>query len=76
MTAAERGRVIWRIGDLIADHVDELAGIESLDNGKPVGIARAADVPLAAELFQYMPRSDQGRPRARARNRDGSSRLG
>jgi phenylacetaldehyde dehydrogenase len=54
MTAAERGRVIWRIGDLILENAEELAEIESLDNGKPVGVARVADVPLAAELFQYM----------------------
>ncbi len=54
MTASERGRVIWRIGDLILEHADELAEIESLDNGKPVGVARVADVPLAADLFHYM----------------------
>jgi phenylacetaldehyde dehydrogenase len=54
LTASERGRLIWRIGDLIAEHADELAEIESLDNGKPVGVARVADVPLAADLFHYM----------------------
>jgi phenylacetaldehyde dehydrogenase len=54
MTASDRGRLIWRIGDLILEHADELAEIESLDNGKPVGVARAADVPLAADLFHYM----------------------
>ena len=54
LTASERGRIIWRIGDLILEHVDELAEIESLDNGKPIGVARAADVPLAADLFHYM----------------------
>ena len=54
LTASERGRVMWRIGDLILEHVDELATIESIDNGKPVSVARAADVPLAADLFHYM----------------------
>ena len=54
MTASERGRVIWRIGDLILEHVDELAQLESLDNGKPFAVAQAADVPLAADLFHYM----------------------
>jgi phenylacetaldehyde dehydrogenase len=54
LTASERGRLIWKIGDLILEHADELAEIESLDNGKPVGVARAADVPLAADLFHYM----------------------
>ncbi|WP_062347030.1 aldehyde dehydrogenase family protein [Herbidospora yilanensis] len=54
MTASERGRVIWRIGDLIEQYGDELAQLESLDNGKPYAVARAADIPLAAELFRYM----------------------
>ena len=54
MTPLERGRLIWKIGDLILEHADELAQLESLDNGKPVGVARAADVPLAADLFHYM----------------------
>ena len=54
MTASERGRIIWRIGDLILEHTDELAQLESLDNGKPFAVAQAADVPLAADLFHYM----------------------
>jgi phenylacetaldehyde dehydrogenase len=54
MTPSERGRIIWRIGDLILEHAQELAQLESLDNGKPYGVALAADVPLAADLFHYM----------------------
>src|SRR5580700_11141949 len=54
MTTSDRGRLIWKIGDLILEHADELAQLESLDNGKPIGVARAADVPLAADLFHYM----------------------
>src|SRR5438477_7606177 len=54
LTASERGKLIWRIGDLILDHADELAELESLDNGKPRTVARVADVPLAADLFHYM----------------------
>jgi phenylacetaldehyde dehydrogenase len=54
MTPSERGRIIWKIGDLILEHVTELAQLESLDNGKPLGVAAAADVPLAADLFHYM----------------------
>src|SRR5208283_2380875 len=54
MKASDRGRIVWRIGDLILEHADELAAIESIDNGKPVGIARAADVELAADIFHYM----------------------
>ena len=54
MTPSERGRAIHRLGDLIAENLDELAELDSLDNGKPMGVARAADVPLAADLFWYM----------------------
>jgi len=54
LTASERGKLIWRIGDLILEHADELAEIESLDNGKPRAVARVADIPLAADLFHYM----------------------
>src|SRR5450432_1460184 len=54
MTAAERGRMMWRLADLVEKNADELAQLESLDNGKPVAIARAADVPLVADMFRYM----------------------
>jgi phenylacetaldehyde dehydrogenase len=54
ITPSERGRIIWRIGDLILEHAEELAQLESLDNGKPYGVALGADVPLAADLFHYM----------------------
>ena len=54
MTPSERGRIIWRIGDLILEHAEELAMLESLDNGKPYAVALGADVPLAADLFHYM----------------------
>src|SRR5271156_5176331 len=54
MTPSERGRLIWKIGDLIDKHNEEFAQLESLDNGKPLKVARVADVPLAADLFRYM----------------------
>jgi phenylacetaldehyde dehydrogenase len=54
MTPSDRGRLLHRVGDLILEHADELATLESLDNGKPRAIARVADVPLAADLFHYM----------------------
>ena len=54
LTPSERGRIIHRIGDLIAEHNDELAQLESLDNGKPFTVARVADVPLSADMFWYM----------------------
>src|ERR1700752_4412698 len=54
MTAAERGRLIWKLADLIEQNLEELAELEPLDNGKPLSIARVADVPLTVELFRYM----------------------
>ena len=53
MSPSERGRIIHKIGDLILENGDELAALETLDNGKPMGIARAADIPLAADNFHY-----------------------
>jgi phenylacetaldehyde dehydrogenase len=54
MTPSDRAKVLWHVGDLISKYTDELAELESLDNGKPMAVARAADVPLAADIFQYM----------------------
>ena len=54
MTPSERGKLIWRIGDLILKYADELAELESLDNGKPLTVAKAADIALSADMFHYM----------------------
>jgi phenylacetaldehyde dehydrogenase len=54
LSPSERGRLVWKLGDLILEHLEELAELEALDNGKPITVARAADVPLAADLFHYM----------------------
>lgn len=53
MSAAERGKLLWRLGDLIVKHTEEIARLESLDAGKPVAEAGRVDVPLAAEEFYY-----------------------
>src|SRR5215468_10787366 len=54
LSSSERGRLVWKLADLIEQHLQEFAELESLDNGKPLKIARAADVPLAVDLFRYM----------------------
>ena len=54
MTAAHRARLMWKLADLLEANLEEFAMLESLDNGKPLTVARAADVPLAVELFRYM----------------------
>ncbi len=53
LTPAERGRLLWRLADLLEQHTEELAQLESLDNGKPVAAAREADVPGSAAMFRY-----------------------
>ncbi|MGH8598375.1 MAG: aldehyde dehydrogenase family protein [Gammaproteobacteria bacterium] len=52
MSTLERGKILWRIGDRILEHADQLAELEALNAGRPISIARMADVPLAAEFFQ------------------------
>ena len=54
MTASQRSRLIWKIGDLIEQNAEQLAALETLDNGKPFTVAKAADVALAADMFRYM----------------------
>jgi phenylacetaldehyde dehydrogenase len=54
MSATQRGKLIWKLGDLLEANVEQFAMLETLDNGKPLAVARAADVPLAADLFRYM----------------------
>src|SRR5208282_1724895 len=53
-TPSERGKMIWKLAELVEKHLEEFAELESLDNGKPISVARVADVPLAADLFRYM----------------------
>jgi len=54
MSPSERGRVIWKLADLLEAHTEEFAQLETLDNGKPITVSRAADVPLSVDLFRYM----------------------
>ncbi|MEA2330588.1 MAG: phenylacetaldehyde dehydrogenase [Thermoleophilaceae bacterium] len=54
MTASDRGRALWRLADLIEEHADEFAMLETLDIGKPLMVARHADVALAIDMFRYM----------------------
>jgi aldehyde dehydrogenase (NAD+) len=53
MDARERGRVMMRLADLMESEIDELAALESLDNGKPVSDAKLGDIPLAIQVIRY-----------------------
>jgi len=54
MLPAERQGLIWRLADLIDASADELAELESLDNGKTKFMAGIIDVPGARDYFRYM----------------------
>jgi aminomuconate-semialdehyde/2-hydroxymuconate-6-semialdehyde dehydrogenase len=51
--AADRSRVLLAIADGIEREIDELARIESIDNGKPVTLARSSDIPRAVANFRF-----------------------
>jgi aldehyde dehydrogenase (NAD+) len=53
MDARDRGRLMNKLADLIEEEADELAALESLDNGKPIRDARAADVVLTIDCLRY-----------------------
>src|SRR5499433_4018032 len=53
MTASQRGVLMNKLADLIEKHADELAQLESLDNGKPYAVAKAADLPLTIACYRY-----------------------
>ncbi len=49
----QRARLMLKIADLVDKHTEELAALETLDNGKPLTFSRAFDVPATAETFRY-----------------------
>ena len=53
MDARDRGRLMNKLADLMEANLDELAALESLDNGKPISDARAADLPLSIDCIRY-----------------------
>ncbi len=53
MTPDDRGRILWKISELIEANIDELAELETLDQGKPLFVGRWAEIPGAAMQFRY-----------------------
>ena len=53
MNASARGRLLYRLADLIEANAEGLAQLEALDNGKPVSVARAVDVAKAVACYRY-----------------------
>jgi phenylacetaldehyde dehydrogenase len=52
-TPSERGRIVWRLADLLEKHAEEFAQLECLNQGKPLAIARIADVPVSIDQLRY-----------------------
>ncbi len=52
MSARQRGAAVSKLGELIAQHADELARLETLNNGKPL-FESHIDVRLTADTFKY-----------------------
>lgn len=52
-TSAYRSTILSRIADLIEQNLDRLAEAESLDNGKPIWLAKAVDIPRGAANFRF-----------------------
>lgn len=53
MSASDRGKILWKIGELIRKHTEELAELETLDTGKPISESVYVDIPASAEVFYY-----------------------
>lgn len=51
--AEQRAKIMMRIADLIEKNLDKLAMAESVDNGKPVALAKSVDIPRAASNFRF-----------------------
>lgn len=53
MDARDRGRLLYQLADRIERDIDELAALETLDNGKPISESRNADLPLVIDCLRY-----------------------
>ena len=53
MSARERGRLVWKLGERLMARADEVARLETLHNGKPITESRQIEIPAAADCFQY-----------------------
>lgn len=53
LPSAARAACLFKLADLVTENLEELAALEALDTGKPVAMARALDIPFAAEVYRY-----------------------
>ena len=53
ISASERGRLLWKLADLVEKNLEELAELETLDNGKPIFESRYVDMPMVINVLRY-----------------------
>ncbi len=53
MSARDRGRLVWKLGERLTEKIDEISRLETLHNGKPITESRHIEIPAAAECLQY-----------------------
>jgi phenylacetaldehyde dehydrogenase len=55
MSGSDRAKLMWRLAELIEQNRDELAELESLNNGKPIANIRHSDIAMSCEVIRYTP---------------------
>jgi acyl-CoA reductase-like NAD-dependent aldehyde dehydrogenase len=53
MSASDRGKLLWRLADLVEQNIEEIAELETLDNGKPIFESRYVDIPSVVDVLRY-----------------------
>jgi len=53
LSARERGRLVWNLGEKLRENIDEISRLETLHNGKPITESRHIEIPAAADCLQY-----------------------
>jgi acyl-CoA reductase-like NAD-dependent aldehyde dehydrogenase len=53
MTAAERGKILWRMGELVLERLPQLSLLETVDTGKTLFDSGKIELPMAAQIFQF-----------------------
>ena len=53
MSASDRGKLMWRLADLLEKNIDEFAELETLDNGKPIFESKYVDMPMVIDVLRY-----------------------
>ena len=53
MSASERGKLLWKLADLLEKNIDEISELETIDNGKPIFESKYVDMPMVIDVFRY-----------------------